>query len=99
MRLRRKWEWNTAKIWESAPGKGETVNGQVFSDLTQTLALGGLTDGVYNYEMCAAFAAIANGGVYNTPTYIPRSWITTEMFFWKAQENPVRLSKQVQLIC
>lgn len=31
----------------------------------QTLALGGITEGVYNYEMCAAYAAIANGGVYN----------------------------------
>ena len=30
--------------------------------------LDGLTDGVYNYELCAAFASIANGGVYNTPT-------------------------------
>ena len=48
--------------------KEKNINGQIFSDLTQTLALGGLTDGVYNYEMCAAFATIANGGVYNTPT-------------------------------
>lgn len=44
------------------------VNGQIFSDLTQTLALGGLTDGVYNYELCGAFAAIANEGQYNRPT-------------------------------
>lgn len=46
----------------------EEINGQIFSDLTQTMALGGLTHGVYNYEMCAAYATIANGGVYNTPT-------------------------------
>ena len=32
------------------------------------LALGGITDGVYNYQMCAAYATIANGGVYNSPT-------------------------------
>ena len=32
----------------------EERNGAVFTDLTQTLALGGLTDGVYNYELCAA---------------------------------------------
>ena len=44
------------------------INGQIFSDISQTLALGGITEGVYNYEMCAAYAAIANGGVYNTPT-------------------------------
>src|SRR5699024_5638249 len=45
----------------------EERNGAVFTDLTQTLALGGLTDGVYNYELCAAYATIANGGVYNEP--------------------------------
>lgn len=38
------------------------------SDINESLALGGLTDGVYNYELCAAFASIANGGVYNSPT-------------------------------
>ena len=27
-----------------------------------------LTDGVYNYELCSAYAAIANNGVYNKPT-------------------------------
>lgn len=45
----------------------ETANG-TFTDLTQTLALGGLTEGVYNYELCSAYAAIANSGVYNKPT-------------------------------
>ena len=47
---------------------GEEINGKIYSDLNQTMALGGLTHGVYNYEMCAAYATIANGGVYNTPT-------------------------------
>ena len=31
------------------------------------LALGGLTNGVYNRDICAAYAAIANNGVYNAP--------------------------------
>lgn len=48
--------------------KSKEINGDIYSDITQTLALGGLTDGVYNYEMCAAYATIANGGVYHTPT-------------------------------
>lgn len=48
--------------------KSKEINGGIYSDLSQTLALGGITDGVYNYEMCAAYATIANGGVYNTPT-------------------------------
>lgn len=52
--------------------RSKEINGGIYSDITQTLALGGLTDGVYNYEMCAAFAAIANGGVYNTPTLYSR---------------------------
>ena len=48
--------------------KSKEVNGGIYSDLSQTLALGGITDGVYNYQMCAAYATIANGGVYNSPT-------------------------------
>lgn len=39
----------------------------IYSDINSTLALGGLTDGVYNYELCSAYASIANGGVYNQP--------------------------------
>ena len=46
----------------------KVVNGKTYSDNTKTLALGGLTDGVYNYELCSAYAAIANNGVYNKPT-------------------------------
>ena len=45
------------------------INGGIYDDKTsQTLALGGIAEGVYNYEMCAAYATIANGGVYNQPT-------------------------------
>ena len=44
------------------------VNGKGFSDIQQALALGGLTDGVSNFELNAAYAAIANEGVYIEPT-------------------------------
>ena len=44
------------------------INGKIYTDKHQTLCLGGLTDGVYNYELCNAYATIANGGTYNTPT-------------------------------
>lgn len=37
------------------------------SDVVQAACLGGITNGVYNIEMTAAYAAIANGGVYNEP--------------------------------
>lgn len=45
----------------------DETTGKVYSDINLSLALGGLTDGVTNIEMSAAYAAIANGGVYNTP--------------------------------
>lgn len=38
-------------------------------DKTPSLALGGITYGVYNSELTAAYAAIANGGVYTQPIY------------------------------
>ncbi len=37
------------------------------NDMYQPMALGGLSKGVYNIEMTAAFASIANGGVYTEP--------------------------------
>lgn len=45
----------------------ETESG-ILSDITQSLGLGGLTDGVTNMELNAAYAAIANNGTYNKPT-------------------------------
>lgn len=36
-------------------------------DVVQSLALGGITYGVTNLELCAAYATIANGGTYNKP--------------------------------
>lgn len=45
------------------------ANGQVVSDIHLPLALGGLTDGVSNLELTAAYAAIANGGNYIKPIF------------------------------
>jgi len=44
-------------------------DGRVVSDINPPMALGGLTDGVSNLELSAAYAAIANGGVYNKPSF------------------------------
>ena len=44
-------------------------DGTVYSDVNLAIALGGLTKGVTNVELCAAYASIANGGVYNKPMY------------------------------
>lgn len=43
------------------------INGN--HDVVQSLALGGMTRGVCNIDMTAAYAAIANGGVYTEPIY------------------------------
>lgn len=44
-------------------------NGAVSSDINQPLALGGITDGVTNLEMTAAYATIANMGTYTRPVF------------------------------
>lgn len=46
----------------------ESKNGGIYSDINQSTALGGLTDGVTNMELNAAYASIANGGTYIEPT-------------------------------
>ncbi len=46
---------------------GVERNGQIFSDVQQSLALGGITYGVTNLELNASYAAIANGGLYIKP--------------------------------
>ncbi|MDE6749820.1 MAG: transglycosylase domain-containing protein [Lachnospiraceae bacterium] len=45
----------------------EEINGKVFSDIQQSLALGGITKGVTNEELTAAYACIANNGTYIKP--------------------------------
>lgn len=44
-------------------------DGSVTSDIQQALALGGITDGVTNLEMTAAYATIANMGNYTRPAF------------------------------
>ncbi len=44
-------------------------NGDVYSDLNESMPLGALTYGVKNIELNAAYAAIANGGKYIKPVY------------------------------
>jgi penicillin-binding protein 1A len=43
------------------------INGKVYSDIQQSLALGGITNGVTNEELNAAYACIANNGTYIKP--------------------------------
>ncbi len=44
-------------------------DGRVVSDINYPMALGGLTDGVSNLELTAAYSAIANSGVYTEPIF------------------------------
>ena len=43
------------------------LNGKIYTDIQQPLALGGITNGIKNIEINAAYASIANGGVYIEP--------------------------------
>lgn len=45
----------------------DEATGQTYTDINLSLALGGLTDGVTNMELTAAYATIANNGIYNKP--------------------------------
>ena len=45
------------------------ANGNVWSDANLATALGGITKGVTNVELCAAYASIANNGKYIKPVY------------------------------
>ena len=44
-------------------------DGRVVSDINYPMALGGLTDGVTNLELTAAFATLANRGIYIKPVF------------------------------
>ena len=48
------------------------ITSLVDSDITAAAALGGLTNGVSNLELTAAFSAIANGGVYTKPIFFTK---------------------------
>ena len=45
------------------------ANGNIWSDANLATALGGITMGVTNVELCAAYASIANSGNYIKPIY------------------------------
>lgn len=49
--------------------EGEYVNDEWKTDIIQSQALGGITRGVSNLELNAAYAAIANGGTYIKPKF------------------------------
>lgn len=52
--------------------ESKEINGKIYSDIQQALALGGITNGVTNEELNAAYACIANGGTYIKPKLYTR---------------------------
>src|SRR5699024_12449013 len=64
------------------------ADGNVWTDANLSMALGGLTHGVTNVELCAAYAAIANGGNYIEPIYYTRS-----------EEHTSELQSRFDLVC
>ena len=53
-------------------GKSFGITSLTDQDVTPALVLGGISRGVTNLEMTAAFAAIGNGGLYEEPVFIER---------------------------
>lgn len=47
--------------------ESKVIGNKVYTDIQQSLALGGITNGVKNVELNAAYATIANGGTYIEP--------------------------------
>lgn len=45
------------------------INGKIFDDFNASTAIGGITYGVSNLELTAAYAAIANNGTYIKPVF------------------------------
>ena len=56
--------------------ESKPIGDKIYTDIGQPLALGGITDGILNIELNAAYASIANGGIYIEPklyTYVEDS--------------------------
>ncbi len=71
---------------------GKEINGMIYSDVTQSLALGGLTYGVTNEDVTGAYACIANGGNYIKPHLYTK---VTDSYGNVILDNTVSQGKQV----
>lgn len=69
-------------------------DGKVYTDLQLPTALGGLTDGVSNLELTAAYASIANGGKYNKPIFYSRVVDDNGNVLLQNEKEPTRVMKE-----
>jgi penicillin-binding protein 1A len=74
--------------------ESEVHNGEVKSDKGPAVALGGLTNGVSVLELTAAYAAIANGGLYYTPKFYTTVYDHNGNILLKSDETPKRVIKE-----
>ena len=63
-------------------------------DQSLTLALGGFTYGVSPYRLCGAYAAIANGGVYNEPFVVTRITDRSGCELYRRESAPERVMNE-----
>ena len=68
-------------------------NGKVYSDINVSLALGGLTDGVSNLEITAAYGTIANNGIYNKPILYTKVLDRNGKVLLENKPNPTQVIK------
>lgn len=65
----------------------------VDSDKVPSLSLGGITYGVYNLELTAAYAAIANDGLYNEPVFYTKVLDRSGQVILEHEPSPTRVIK------
>ena len=71
-----------------------TLENSQDGDLKQAMALGDLTNGVCNLELTAAYAAIANGGVYQEPIFYTKVTDRVGNVLLENHTTPTRVFKE-----
>ena len=69
-------------------------SGGLESDIHQSLALGGITDGVTNLELTAAYASIANQGNYNKPILYTKVTDSDGKVILENKSSPVKVMEE-----
>ncbi len=95
----RSYEFLTTKLGITSLVKKETRNGNVYSDITGALALGGITDGISVLELTAAFQIFPNNGIYNSPrTYSKVETVEGRVLLEKTSISRPAISPQTAYI-
>lgn len=72
----------------------KSEDGKVYTDLQLQLATGELNEGVTNLELTAAYAAIANGGVYQDPHFYTKIVDRNGNVLLESEQNAKRILKE-----